>query len=289
MNGNHFLLSNKKMKCLPLNRQEREKVDKVILFTNARNEKHMKEWAAHHLLIGFDFIYIFDHKSNVPLKNEFKNFDKRVIVERCEWNNPVKIPLMNMAVKIAKNIKADWMLYLDADEFLMLNTFPDVKKMLHVFNFADSLAINWLMFGTNHHTKEPSGMIIDNYTKSELILDKHVKCFVRPSQVKNTINPHYYIIQNSLRSITMNNKICSPPSSFNEWNVEFYKTPAFIAHYVYQCEETYIKRKINLPKDDDNGYRKIDKKIHTYHNVVENHLLKEKYSHLIKEFLEKYK
>jgi hypothetical protein len=33
----------------------------------------------------------------------------------------------------------------------------------------------------------------------------------------------------------------------------------------------------------------IDKKIHTYHNVVENHLLKEKYSHLIKEFLEKYK
>ena len=36
----------------------------VILFTNARNEKNIKEWAAHHLLIGFSAICIFDHKSD---------------------------------------------------------------------------------------------------------------------------------------------------------------------------------------------------------------------------------
>ena len=36
---------------------------KVALFTNARDEKHIKEWAAHHLLIGFEYIFIFDHKS----------------------------------------------------------------------------------------------------------------------------------------------------------------------------------------------------------------------------------
>ena len=31
---------------------------KVILFTNARDELKLKEWVAHHLLLGFDFIYI---------------------------------------------------------------------------------------------------------------------------------------------------------------------------------------------------------------------------------------
>ncbi|HEV8052986.1 MAG TPA: hypothetical protein VGP47_10880 [Parachlamydiaceae bacterium] len=67
----------------------------VILFTNARNEKNIKEWAAHHLLLGFDFVYIFDHKSDLPLTDELINFDPRVIVERCEWENPVKMPLMN--------------------------------------------------------------------------------------------------------------------------------------------------------------------------------------------------
>ena len=31
---------------------------KVGLFCNARDEKNIKEWAAHHLLIGFDVIII---------------------------------------------------------------------------------------------------------------------------------------------------------------------------------------------------------------------------------------
>jgi hypothetical protein len=52
---------------------------KVMLFTNARNEIHIKEWAAHHLLIGFDKIIIFDHKSDIPLKTVLHGFDKRVI------------------------------------------------------------------------------------------------------------------------------------------------------------------------------------------------------------------
>ena len=51
---------------------------KVCLFTNARDEKHIKEWAAHHLLIGFDKIIIFDHKSIIPLSKVFCNFDKRI-------------------------------------------------------------------------------------------------------------------------------------------------------------------------------------------------------------------
>jgi len=50
------------------------KNNSVVLFTNARNEKNIKEWAAHHLLLGFDLVYIFDHKSDVPLINVFKKF-----------------------------------------------------------------------------------------------------------------------------------------------------------------------------------------------------------------------
>ena len=33
-------------------------VKRVVLFTNARDEKNIKEWAAHHLLLGFSLIYI---------------------------------------------------------------------------------------------------------------------------------------------------------------------------------------------------------------------------------------
>ena len=261
----------------------------VILFTNARNEKNIKEWAAHHLLLGFDLVYIFDHKSDKPLTKEFENFDPRVIVERCEWENPVKIPLMNRAADIAKMLNASWILYLDADEFLILNDYADVKSLLNAFPHADSLGINWLFFGSNNHVKEPEGLMLDNYTRSDLILNQHVNSFVRVSQIVQAINPHFYCIENPIKMYSINNQIIDSMPCFNKWEVEYFKSPAYFAHYLYQSEETYTNRKINLPRDDSGGFRDIIQNIHLYHNEIENLDPKEKYSSQVKLFLESYK
>jgi hypothetical protein len=257
----------------------------VILFTNARDEKNIKEWAAHHLLLGFDLVYIFDHKSEKPLMNEFKNFDTRVIIERCEWENPVKLPLMEKAAAIGKRLKASWMIYLDADEFLILNNFTDVKSLLNTFPHADSLGINWLLFGSNHHVNEPAGLILDNYTTSELILNHHVKSFVRPSQITKSVNPHYYRIKDSTKMFSINNKRINSEPHFNEWNVEYFKSPAYLAHYLYQSEETYLRRKVNLPSDDLGQFRDKIPNIHIYCNDIENLGPKEKYASQVKLFL----
>jgi hypothetical protein len=78
---------------------------KVGLFCNARDEKNIKEWAAHHLLIGFDIIIIFDHKSHVPLSHIFSKFDKRVIVIKSNLpDGNIKTKLMNYASEIAKKL-----------------------------------------------------------------------------------------------------------------------------------------------------------------------------------------
>ena len=92
-------------------------VKNVALFCNARDEKHIREWAAHHLLIGFNRIIIFDHNSIVPLSTVFQNFDKRVAIIR--YDTPpsqanIKVHLMNNALHIAKQMKVDWFIYLDA-------------------------------------------------------------------------------------------------------------------------------------------------------------------------------
>ena len=50
---------------------------KVVLFANVRDEPNIKEWITHHLLLGFDCIYIFDHLAknrNVLIKEKI-NFD----------------------------------------------------------------------------------------------------------------------------------------------------------------------------------------------------------------------
>lgn len=261
----------------------------IILFTNARDEKNIREWAAHHLLLGFNLVYIFDHKSVYPLTEEFKDFDTRVIVERCEWENPVKMPLMMRAAGIARQLNASWMLYLDADEFLILNNFKDVRSFLNTYPHADSLGVNWLFFGSNYHTKEPEGLILENYTASDLILNQHVKTFVRPSEISGeAYNPHFFCIKNPSKMFSTNNKQISGCPCFNEWNIEYFNSPAYFAHYVYQSEETYLKRKVDLPRDDNGDFRGKIPNIHLYYNEIENLDPKEKYAFRVKMFLKAY-
>ena len=261
----------------------------VGLFCNARDEKNIKEWAAHHLLIGFDFIIIFDHKSIVPLSKVFSNFDKRVLIIKTELEGNVKVQLMNKAISISKKLNMDWFIYLDADEFLILNNkFKGVKHLLKTYKYADSLGINWLMFGTNNLIKEPSGLILENYTKSCSIVDKHVKSFVRPNEVRYSDNPHFYHIKNPSKLFgILFNKLNHQPF-FSEINLPYNKVPAYIAHYIYQCEETYKKRKVDFKIADD-GTTRIDmgKTIHNKFNDVEN-LQPQKYVNQIKNFLHQF-
>ena len=274
------LEKNQQLRTLP--------VKNVILFTNARDEKNIKEWAAHHLLIGFSFVYIFDHKSKVPLKEVFNNFDKRVIIERCDLDGPPKIPLMKKASEIAATFRADWFIYLDVDEFIILNKFRGVKDMLNHYHFTDSLALNWLVFGTNNHIKDPEGLIIENYTKSDATLNQHVKTFVRPTQVANggPMNPHSYHIVNPSRMFAITGELMTN-KVFNPTNKEFWKTPAFIAHYIYQSEETYKQRKLVLPSDDSGVFRKGEENIHARSNDVDNHIPL-KYVENIKAFIKSF-
>jgi hypothetical protein len=263
----------------------------VALFTNARDESHIKEWAAHHLLIGFDYVVIFDHKSTMPLSQVFHNFDKRVITIPYNGENPVKLKLMNKAIVIARKLNVDWFIYLDADEFIILNSkFNGIKSLLNKYKDADSLALNWLMFGSNNLIKEPEGLILDNYTKSELIIDKHVKTFVRPFAAMNAINPHYYVVQDKRRMFALNRILDgSEPYSFNTCNIPYHKMSAFIAHYVYQSEETYVKRKVILPADDSGHKREnIIGQIHQLYNEHENLYPKLKYAETVNKFLQQY-
>jgi Glycosyl transferase family 2 len=271
----------------------KQKIDrythKVGLFCNARNEKNIKEWAAHHLLIGFDIIVIFDHKSDIPLQKIFENFDKRVIIQRVDIDNSdIKKILMNQAPKIANSYNLDWFIYLDADEFLILNrTFKGVKHFLNTYSYGDSVGINWLMFGSNYLVEDQQGLLLESYTRSCRNLDRHVKSFVRPQEVKGSDNPHYYHIRNKSKMIGLGFNILQYPQCFSDITIPFYKSPAYIAHYVFQSEESYKKRKIDIPGDDGRTRSDIGKEIHAHYNDIIN-MQPQKYVNQIKDFLKFY-
>jgi hypothetical protein len=181
---------------------------------------------------------------------------------------------MKRAWQIAAEMKVDWLIYLDADEFIILNAYRGVKEMLDRHHFADSLALNWVVFGTNHHVQEPSGLILENYTKSSMHFDRHIKTFVRPSQVSTVCatNPHFYHIVRPNRMFAVTGECLNNQSIVNPTKKDIRKATAFIAHYSFQSEESYLSRKLLLPTDDIGDFRKKELNIHARNNDVENRM-----------------
>lgn len=284
------MFSHQKNNFIPLITEKFRRNDErfVMLFTNARDEPNIAEWIAHHLLLGFDKIVVFDHLSIEPIETKLNtNFDNKVQVLRKTGTGNIKQTFGKEALEIALRFKASWMLYLDSDEFLNLNKYSNVKQLLAQFKFADALAINWLMFGSSNNKTQPKGLITENFIMSDKFLNSHVKTFVRPDRVIHTdyLNPHFYIISNPNRffAATGNRMMLGP---FNNIRRIFTKTAAYIAHYYVQSEEEYIRRKCRN-MDDGTGAR--SKKFNfNLHNQVINNQLQYKYSQKTKAFLQKY-
>jgi len=260
----------------------------VYLFTNARDEPNIAEWIAHHLLLGFDKVFIFDHLSVNPIAGKLRtNFDNRLIVKNVEGSGNVKVKFMKDAVSICQKENVSWMLYLDADEFLCLNKEKNVKDFLSFFSEADAVGVNWLMFGSSGHVTQPTGLITENFIKSELRLNSHVKSFVRPSVVKNIQSPHSYVITNHNRYFSCN-KTKMKMSPFNNQPLPFINSIAYIAHYYIQSEEEHLRRKSRQLDDGSVGKQNLIKNIHIEYNNIVNNQLQFKYSENIKNFLKKY-
>jgi hypothetical protein len=276
----------KKTSLMNFNKFRRNDNNLVYLFTNARDEPNIAEWIAHHLLLGFDKVFVFDHLSVEPIQNMVgTNFDNRLVVISVEGGGNIKIKLMNDAVNIAKRDNASWMLYLDADEFLVLNKINNIKKFLGIFKNADAIGVNWLMFGTSGYIKQPEGLITDNFTRSQIRLNPHVKSFVRPSTVQQISNPHFFIISQPRRYFSANGT-WMPQGPFNRQPLPFFRSLAYVAHYFTQSEEEHIRRK-GRPADDGTGTRTTDN-IHKKYNNIPNNQVKYKYSQNIKNFLQSY-
>lgn len=263
------------------------KMNTIILFTNARDEPNIAEWVAHHLILGFNKIVIFDHLSKIPISMSIgTTFNNKLEVIKVDGSGNIKINLMNRALEMSQNQGYEWMLYLDADEFINLNNLSSIHHFLKYFKSANSIGINWLLFGTSGHVKQPNGLLTENFIKSDSKLNNHVKTIVRPHNVRYCNNPHFYVMDNSNKCYSGNGtKMAMCP--FNKQPMSFLNAPIYIAHYYTQSEEEYLRRKTRICDDGTSKQVNI-KNIHNSYNDSINEQLKTRYSGKIKLFLQNY-
>jgi hypothetical protein len=271
---------------------------KKILFCNARDEQHILEWIVHHLNLGFDHIYIFDHLSKIPISEIIKktNISKFVTVSRIEDEILLKYKLVEKSYKIAKFIY-DWMIYLDCDEFLYFKNDNNIETFLNNYSIYDQIAINWVMFGSNNLDLYKNGTILENYTKCENKLDKCVKTFLNLDKLRKIdkkiihFSAHYYLFDDMNDSITVNFKKMNKKDGGYGINIDknddYKNISCYIAHYIYQSYDTYYSRKVKLRRDDNFKFRAVESasEIHSKYNNVENFDLLNKYNNINKKKL----
>lgn len=260
-----------------------------ILSTNVRDEKNIIEWIIYHLLIGFDRILIIDHKSKTPIKNLVNNYNFRNKVDVIESNKDgaVKIYFLNnIVIPYMKKNCNKYFIHLDGDEYLNLNSkYKNIDNFVNSFDSKNSIAINWLMFGSNNLEENNTNFILDKYIKCSKNIHNNFKGLINVNHINNNnyINPHYIgnlNYTNVFNKTVYVNKNDIPIDKFNELydkdkKIAEYK--AVINHYYVQSRQDLLDRKINRNRDDINQPRQynIEKMLNISNDIIYDNLYRE--------------
>jgi hypothetical protein len=189
---------------------------------------------------------------------------------------------MKKAVTLAKTY--DWMLYLDADEFLVLNNHTIIQEFIMSYSNINQILLNWVFFGSNFLSVEPSGMMLENYIRCHAGINKHVKSLVRPNAVIDIYNAHVYKTNNSNKS--RSSYKCMPLNINEPWFMSipgksYSDIPAYVAHYVNQAYSKYKERRLSRQRDDGTLITRIytEEELHNIDNTLINTTVRDKYCH----------
>ena len=224
-------------------------MSKTALFTTSKNERTILEWTIHHLTLGFDHIHIFQPTLSTVL-DSLVEADNRVTIQQ---ETPQSIEQMR---DIAQTLGADWMLYLDSDEFVVLNNSSEISHFLRSYAAYEKVGLNLLVFRSGEEGEET---LIGSCTSCNSWLSDVVKTFVNLKCGTPTISVYSDF---------------KPFTGFTyATDVHYEKAPAYIANY---NNTNVLSREIEYFAVSDK-YNKTNKALMAKHKHGANAKLNEKY------------
>lgn len=149
---------------------------------------YLAEWALYHRGIGFDRIIIYENDSDDSTPELLERLRQaRLIDEWRPWRNIARSPQFAAYDHATRTCATDWLIFLDADEFLNLYNKSRVNEFLAHFGAETGcIAINWRIFGSSGQENYAPGLVIERFRHAgpqQHPVHGHVKSFSRPSYV----------------------------------------------------------------------------------------------------------
>lgn len=170
-----------------------------VLISSFRNESpFVLEFVAHHKVLGFDEIVIASNDCTDGTADILDALDRAGVIRHLPCQPPPKIsPQAHAYQQIRKTCpidSADWLMILDADEFLNIHAGAGrLSDLIAAQADADLVLVNWACFGSGGHERwrnEPSTTRFLHRMRT-LAGEAHVKTLLRgPAQWQTLSNHH---------------------------------------------------------------------------------------------------
>lgn len=161
-----------------------------------RDEQDLREWVAYHRAIGVEKFWIYDNESVERVDKVLRDYVKQgwVRVFRIHGRCRQCAGAYRHAIRHTRD-KAEWVAFIDADEFLLPHSHDDIKEWLAARAAASAIGVNWQIFGNNGHVERPPGLVMENYIRRAEVAfapNQHVKTIARPLTLRCARNPHCF-------------------------------------------------------------------------------------------------
>lgn len=234
---------------------------KVLLCCILKMENHyLEEWVRHYINLGIDKIVIYDNNDldgpyaeNIESIKYVKEQKDNGIIDVYKIPNETCVQLKYYNECYKKYSNYDWLLFLDIDEYLMLENHTNIKDFLSQDKFKNynMIHVNWKTFTDNEKLKVENNdySLVNRFTTPcknipslNKKVDEEIKSIVRGgiNNLRFLKNPH------TLDSLKIS---CCDAEGNVANNIEqktknIVHTSAWINHYICKTIEEYCKTKL---------------------------------------------
>jgi|GEM_PF-703661 len=251
------------------------KYNNIICCIAKDETAYLKEWVEYHLNIGVQYFVIYDNNSIIPIGETLAQYIRQGVVHviDCSIASRPQLRAYNHCL-FHMCEKTQWIIYIDVDEFIILNKHNQISELLKEYDSFGGLCLNWKSYNAGGYVVKPLEPVMKAYKEYlplSSAVNKHIKTILQPRYTLAMCNPHHALYFDGYYAV--NENYLRVPSAFSDFSNEV----AYINHYYTKSYEEWL-HKVQKGRVDLNQKRKE----HEFWNYNPNMLnlkdeIKEKY------------
>ncbi len=207
---------------------------------------YLIEWVAYYRILGFDEISVYNNYSTDSSNDILNALDKAGYINHIIWRqSDDESPQVSAYRHAIKNCKAEWIFFIDTDEFLLLHKHSNVNSFLREFDNrpeVGTISCNWRIFGDSGLVTNDGRPVIERFTMAatdDFVVNRHLKSFSRVKMLGPML--HMHVCETTGLQVHPNGE----PLIMKDWGLsEFAElSVAQVNHYYTKTAQEYQAKK----------------------------------------------